>query len=78
MKVKDNRGKFVYVTFTDDVGENKGGYYCEVYSDVNCDTQIDFFCIHIDYFGGKPISYEQAEDYARKYVKNGYNHPHFD
>ena len=38
-------GKKVYISFCDDVGENKGGYYCQVYADSNCDNEIDNFVI---------------------------------
>lgn len=38
----------VYVSTCPDVGENKGGYYCQVYSDEDMTIQIDDFCIHPD------------------------------
>ena len=41
-------GKKVYISFCDDVGENKGGYYCQVYADSNCDNEIDNFVIQAE------------------------------
>lgn len=41
--IKD--GKKVYITFCDDIGENKGGYYCQVYTDADFENEIDNFVI---------------------------------
>lgn len=42
------KGTKVYVSLCNDVGENKGGYYCEVYLNDDCDNPIDNFVIHAD------------------------------
>ncbi len=36
----------VYISTTDDCGENLGGYYCQVYADEEMSYEIDDFCIH--------------------------------
>ena len=36
----------VWISRTEDCGENKGGYFCQVYSDENMEYEIDYFCIH--------------------------------
>lgn len=41
MKYKD-----FYITYTKDCCENKGGYFCQVYTDSMLDNEIDNFCIH--------------------------------
>lgn len=35
----------VWVSFCDDTFPNKGGYYCQVYNDPNCEDEIDNFVI---------------------------------
>lgn len=30
IRAKTNKGTDIYISLCDDVGENKGGYYCEV------------------------------------------------
>lgn len=42
----DRKGNKVFVTICDDCGENKGGYYCQVYTDDNCENEIDYFTLH--------------------------------
>lgn len=36
----------LYISTTDDCGENLGGYYCQVYADEGMTEEIDDFCIH--------------------------------
>lgn len=36
----------LYITITDDVGENVGGAFCEIYTDSELDDKIDDFIIH--------------------------------
>ena len=43
---KDKAGQTVYITYIEDCGENEGGFYCETYSDEDCDCKIDDFCIY--------------------------------
>ncbi|MDR1459501.1 MAG: hypothetical protein LBI60_04740 [Bacteroidales bacterium] len=52
------------ITFTEDCGENKGGHYCEVYSDQECDNQAGYFCIHPDEF----TTEDEIERLARQYI----------
>lgn len=42
----DRKGNKVFVTICDDCGENKGGYYCQVYTDEDFQNEIDNFCLH--------------------------------
>lgn len=42
----DKKCNKVFVTLTDDCGENKGGYFCQVYADENFENEIDFFTLH--------------------------------
>lgn len=50
-----------YVTFKEDVAPNEGGFYCQIYDDINLENEIDNFVI------SKEIAYK-AEEYAREYV----------
>ena len=36
----------VWISRVEDCGENKGGYFCQVYADENMEYEIDYFCIH--------------------------------
>ena len=45
VKLKDSSKK-VFVSFSDDNGINKGGYYCQVYEDEMLKHEIDNFVIH--------------------------------
>ncbi|MFI3326785.1 MAG: hypothetical protein R3Y35_11530 [Clostridia bacterium] len=38
--------KGLYITTIEDVDENKGGYYCQVYGDEELDDEKGDFCIH--------------------------------
>lgn len=38
----------VWVSTTEDCGDNIGGYYCQVYDDKYYENEIDNFCIHAD------------------------------
>jgi hypothetical protein len=69
---KDKAGQTVYITYTNDCGENEGGFYCETYSDENCDHKIDDFCIYPeDIPGVDQMSYDERcnaiDDYCRHY-----------
>jgi hypothetical protein len=46
LRVDITKSKSVYVTFCDDTHPNKGGYFCQVYADENCEFEIDNFVIH--------------------------------
>lgn len=43
--VRDKAGHIVYVTTTPDCEDNPDGFYCETYSDEECDHKIDDFVI---------------------------------
>ena len=62
---KDKAGQTIYITYINHFGENEVGYYCETYSDENCDNKIDDFCVHPGDF--QPWSgsdfYDRLEDY---------------
>ena len=63
VQVETKNGVKLYITFTDDCGENKGGYFCVVYLDEDCSVEFDHFCIHgLD---NRTIE-ECCEDYAKE------------
>lgn len=46
VQVRTKNGVKLYITFTDDCDENKGGYYCQVYLDENDAFEYDNFVIN--------------------------------
>lgn len=58
-------GVKVYVTRTYDVEPNKGGFYCAVYIDENCDHKVDDFCISADV-----VKLDLDELYIEKYIRD--------
>ena len=52
LSVKINDRKKVYVSFCDDNGINKGGYFCQIYEDENLQYEIDNFVIHAEELRG--------------------------
>jgi len=36
----------VFVSLCDDIGENEGGYFCQVYDDEDMENEINYFVIH--------------------------------
>jgi hypothetical protein len=36
----------VFVSLCDDIGDNKGGYFCQVYDDEDMENEINYFVIH--------------------------------
>ena len=36
----------VWISCIDDIGENKNGYFCQVYADEDMSKEIDYFIIH--------------------------------
>lgn len=63
--------KGYYVSFCDDVGTNKGGYYCEVYTD-------NWMCYTIDDFviTKEQLMHQDMESIARKHIENNIQHYH--
>lgn len=55
----------VYVTRTYDVEPNKGGFYCAVYLDENCDHKVDDFCISADV-----VNLDLDELYIEKHIRD--------
>jgi len=74
MYVKDKKGQRVYVTHIDDVEPNKGGYYCETYTNDDCGHKIDDFCIHIEDLpkGFEQMDYNGKERAVKHYIKKYY------
>ncbi len=63
-----------YITFNDDIDENKGGYYCEIYNEnddnfINC---IDYFTIS-EYDITKYDKLDK-EQYVENYIYDNYNY----
>lgn len=44
LQVPINETESLYVSFTDDCEPNEGGFYCEVYNEL--DEEVDDFVIH--------------------------------
>jgi hypothetical protein len=65
VRCKTALGTDVEVTFCDDVGENKGGYYCQIHL-LYEDDAIDDFVIHKDDLQGRATK----ESFAKHYVKS--------
>lgn len=57
----------IWISMTPDCGENKGGYYCQTYSDEEMDNQIDDFCIHTDDCNCN--NQEDVENFIKRYAK---------
>jgi len=55
----------ICITFTEDCDENKGGYYCQMYTDENLDNEIGDFCIHPNEFK----TFEDAVVKARQFIE---------
>ena len=68
IETKDKAGQTIYITYINDCAENEGGFYCETYSDDNCDNKIDDFCVHPDDCDCR--NYDEVEDYIRHYYDN--------
>ena len=60
----DKKGQKVHLSFVNDVEPNKGGYYVEVYN--NLESKIDDFCIHPT--DCNCSSLYEVDKYAREYV----------
>jgi hypothetical protein len=67
MWTKDKKGQRVYVTYIEDCEPNKGGYYCETYTDDFCGHKIDDFCIHV---GDCELTEKGIKEYIKNYYKN--------
>ena len=64
------KGAQVYVTFYPDCEENVGGYYCQVYTDENCISEIDNFMVHVKDIADKKDPYAAVEELAREYIES--------
>lgn len=65
IEAKTKQGTTVYVSLCDDVDPNKGGYFCQVYSDEDMQEELDYFCIHPE-----DLECASVEELVREYVKN--------
>lgn len=68
LNVPDKSGQKVHLSFVKDVEPNEGGYYVEVYNDINLENKIDDFCIHPT--DCDCSNFTSVEHYAREYVTN--------
>ena len=46
LQVRTKNGVKLYISFTDDCGENEGGYFCQVYLDEDFNNEYDTFVIN--------------------------------
>lgn len=69
IKTTTKNGVSLFISLCDDVEPNKGGYYCEVYLDEDCNEEFDNFVIHkedLDCFVNEDNGIEVlCEEYAR-------------
>ena len=63
----DKNGKPIYISFTDDCGENEGGYYCEMYEG-DCEGEVDFFVVHKKWIENAKNPLKTAEKIVIEYV----------
>ena len=71
---KDKAGQTVYITSTPDCEDNKDGFYCETYSDEECDHKIDDFCVHPeDIPRYKEMSLQEQEIAADEFMAHYYD-----
>ena len=70
--VVDKAGNIVYVTTTPDCEDNPDGYYCETYSDEECDHKIDDFVIRPEDIPGYLEMTEEARQEAIDRYIDGY------
>lgn len=70
IKVQTKNGVDLFITLCDDCGENKGGYFCQVYLDEDCSEDYDNFVIHkedLDCYENKD---EFIQILCEEYAKN--------
>ena len=64
------KGAQVYVTLYPDCEENVGGYYCQVYTDENCRSEIFNYMVHVKDIADKKDPYAAAEELVREYIES--------
>ena len=66
----DKNGNPIYISFTDDCGENEGGYYCEIYKGIFdlMDESVDYFVVHKEWIENAKNPLETAEKIVIEYV----------
>ena len=74
IETTDKAGQKVYVTYVNDCEDNAGGFYCETYSDENCDHKIDDFCVHLESLWNysEPYSERAILDRLKEYIRDYY------
>ena len=69
IEVKTKNGVELFITLCDDCGDNKGGYFCQVYLDEDCSEDYDYFVIYkedLDCFENKDEGIQvHCEEYAK-------------
>lgn len=63
------KGTQVWVSFCDDCGCNKGGFFCQVYADEDLQCELDYFVIDAEEVKNAPCPYSAAERLATEYVE---------
>ena len=48
IKVQTKNGVELFISLLDDIGENAGGYFCQVCLDEDGEQEYDYFVIHIE------------------------------
>jgi hypothetical protein len=71
IKVQTKNGVELFISLCDDCGENKGGYFCQVYLDKDGSEDYDNFIIHkkdLDCFENEDECIQKhCEDYAKSF-----------
>lgn len=68
--VKTKSGMILYYDVQNDCDENYGGYFVEVYTDINFIHRLDYFCVHPEDCDCK--NEDAVYDYVRQYIRENY------
>lgn len=66
---KTTKGTQVWVSFCDDSGCNKDGFFCQVYADEDLECELDYFVIDAEDVKNSPCPYYTAERLATEYIQ---------
>lgn len=66
MIVGIRNNKKVYISFCDDIGDNEGGYFCQVYADMEMQNETDYFTI-----SAEDIKKDNGQTILNDYLNGG-------
>ena len=74
IQIKDKKGQTAYVSYVQDCGDNRDGFYCETYSDENGDNKIDDFVVRpTDIYDFTGLSYPRVIQELEKIIVHHYD-----